>query len=73
MSTVGKEQYLALAREDLAVKIDTSIAGKASIKFSKGEAIVSISTVKVLIDISIITFKVLNIPTLFLLYLIDID
>lgn len=33
----------------------------------------SIGTVKVSTDISIIIFKVLNIPTLFLLYLIDID
>jgi hypothetical protein len=55
------------------VKIDTSIAGKASIKFSKGSAAASISTAQVFIDIGKINFKVLNAPTLFLLCLADID
>ncbi|KAF2027214.1 hypothetical protein EK21DRAFT_102749 [Setomelanomma holmii] len=73
VSTVGKEQYLALTQEDLTVKIDTSTAGKASIKFGKGEATASISTAQVSTDIRTINFEVLDAPTLFLLCLADID
>ncbi|KAF1972740.1 hypothetical protein BU23DRAFT_580811 [Bimuria novae-zelandiae CBS 107.79] len=60
VSTVGREQYLALTREDLTVTIDISMAGKASIKFGKG-------------SIRKINFKVLKAPTPFLLCLVDID
>jgi hypothetical protein len=50
-----------------------SIVGKASIKFSKDSVIVSVSTAKVSTEIRKINFKVLKAPTLFLLYLADID
>ncbi|KAF1972996.1 hypothetical protein BU23DRAFT_580524 [Bimuria novae-zelandiae CBS 107.79] len=73
ISTVGREQYLALTREDLIVTIDISMAGKASIKFSKGSVTASISTAQVSIEIRKINFKVLKAPTPFLLCLADID
>ncbi|KAF7570471.1 hypothetical protein PtrM4_104730 [Pyrenophora tritici-repentis] len=73
VSTVGKEQYLALTREDPTVKIDTSTAGKASIKFGKGEATASIGTVQVSTEIGKINFEVLEAPTPFLLCLADMD
>jgi hypothetical protein len=73
VSTVSKEQYLALAREDLTVKIDTSTAGKASIKFGKGEATASVGTAQVLTEIRKINFEVLKAPTPFLLCLADMD
>ncbi|KAF1965459.1 hypothetical protein BU23DRAFT_585051 [Bimuria novae-zelandiae CBS 107.79] len=56
------EQYLALIREDPTVTMDTSTAGKSSIKFSKGS-----------VTIRIIDFKVLDAPILFLLCLADMD
>ncbi|KAF7567022.1 DUF1421 multi-domain protein [Pyrenophora tritici-repentis] len=73
VSTVGKEQYLALTREDPTVKLDTSTAGKASIKFGKGEATASIGTVQVSTEIGKINFEVLEAPTPFLLCLADMD
>ncbi|CAE7020765.1 hypothetical protein PTTW11_03135 [Pyrenophora teres f. teres] len=73
VSTVGKEQYLALTREDPTVKLDTSTAGKALIKFRKGEAIASIGTVQVSTEIRKINFEVLEAPTPFLLCLTDMD
>jgi hypothetical protein len=73
VSIVGKEQYLALTQEDPTVKIDTSTAGNASIKFSKGSVTASISTTQVSTDIRNINFEVLNAPTLFLLCLADMD
>ncbi|KAF1965255.1 hypothetical protein BU23DRAFT_585152 [Bimuria novae-zelandiae CBS 107.79] len=66
VSTVGKEQYLALIQEDLMVTIDTSTAGKTSIKFGKGS--VTIPT-----EIGKIDFEVLDAPTPFLLCLADTD
>ncbi|KAF1828150.1 hypothetical protein BDW02DRAFT_603701, partial [Decorospora gaudefroyi] len=69
----GKEQYLALAREDPTVTIDTSTAGKASIKFGKGEATALIGTAQVSTEIGEINFEVLKAPTPFLLCLADID
>jgi len=53
--------------------MDISIAGKASIKFSKGEATALISTAQVSTEIREINFKVLKAPTPFLLCLADID
>ncbi|KAK1914254.1 hypothetical protein P3342_007500 [Pyrenophora teres f. teres] len=73
VSTVGKKQYLALTREDPTVKLDTSTAGKASIKFGKGEATASIGTVQVSTEIGKINFEVLEAPTPFLLCLADMD
>ncbi|KAF1968557.1 hypothetical protein BU23DRAFT_583217 [Bimuria novae-zelandiae CBS 107.79] len=73
VSTIGREQYLALTREDLIVTIDISTAGKASIKFGKGSVTASISTAQVSIEIRKINFEVLKAPTLFLLCLADID
>ncbi|KAF2023536.1 hypothetical protein EK21DRAFT_118683, partial [Setomelanomma holmii] len=73
VSTVGKEQYLALTREDPTVKMDTSTAGKASIKFGKGSATASIGTAQVSTDIGTINFEVLDAPTPFLLCLADMD
>ena len=73
MSTVSREQYLALTREDPAVIMDISTAGKASIKFSKGNVTTSIGTVQVSTEIGKIDFKVLEAPTPFLLCLADID
>ncbi|CAE7020717.1 hypothetical protein PTTW11_03123 [Pyrenophora teres f. teres] len=70
---IGKEQYLALTREDPTVKLDTSTAGKALIKFRKGEAIASIGTVQVSTEIRKINFEVLEAPTPFLLCLTDMD
>ncbi|EDU48780.1 conserved hypothetical protein [Pyrenophora tritici-repentis Pt-1C-BFP] len=55
------------------VKIDTSTAGKASIKFGKGEATASIGTVQVSTEIGKINFEVLEAPTPFLLCLADMD
>ncbi|KAF2022610.1 hypothetical protein EK21DRAFT_119577 [Setomelanomma holmii] len=73
VSTVGKEQYLALTQEDPTVKMDTSTAGKASIKFGKGEATASIGTAQVSTDIGTINFEVVDAPTPFLLCLADMD
>ena len=73
VSTVGKEQYLALTREDPTVKIDTSTAGRASIKFGKGSVTASIGTVQVNTEIGTIDFEVLEAPTPFLLCLADMD
>jgi hypothetical protein len=73
VSIVSKEQYLTLTQEDPIVKIDTSIVGKASIKFGKDSTTNSISTAQVFTDIGKINFKVLDAPTLFLLCLADID
>ena len=73
MSTVSRKQYLALTREDPAVTMDTSTAGKASIKFGKGNVTTSIGTVQVSTEIGKIDFEVLEAPTPFLLYLTDMD
>ncbi|KAF1963904.1 hypothetical protein BU23DRAFT_585836 [Bimuria novae-zelandiae CBS 107.79] len=73
VSTVGKEQYLALIQEDPTVTIDTSTAGKTSIKFGKGSVTVSIGTAQILIEIGKIDFEVLDAPTPFLLCLADMD
>jgi hypothetical protein len=73
VSTVGREQYLALTQKDLTVTIDISTAGKASIKFGKGSVTASVSTAQVSTEIRKINFKVLKAPTLFLLCLVDID
>jgi len=73
VSTVSREQYLALTREDPAVTMDTSTAGKASIKFGKGNVTTSIGTVQVSTEIGKIDFEVLEAPTPFLLYLTDMD
>ncbi|KAF1978301.1 hypothetical protein BU23DRAFT_577671 [Bimuria novae-zelandiae CBS 107.79] len=59
--------------KDPTVTIDTSTAGKTSIKFGKGSVTVSISTAQILIEIKKIDFKVLDAPTPFLLYLADMD
>ncbi|KAF1972543.1 hypothetical protein BU23DRAFT_580900 [Bimuria novae-zelandiae CBS 107.79] len=73
VSTVSKEQYLALIQEDPTVTINTSMAGKTSIKFKKGSVTVSISTAQILTEIRKIDFKVLDAPTPFLLCLADMD
>jgi hypothetical protein len=73
VSTVGKEQYLALTQEDPTVTMDTSTAGKASIKFGKGKATASIGTAQVSTDIGKINFEVLDAPTPFLLCLVDMN
>jgi hypothetical protein len=73
VSTVGREQYLALTQEDLTVTIDMSTAGKASIKFSKGSVTASVGTAKVSTEIGKIDFEVLEAPTPFLLCLADMD
>ena len=73
VSTVGKEQYLALAREDPTVTMDTSTAGKASLKFGKGSVTASVGTVQVSTEIGEIYFEVLEALTLFLLCLADMD
>ncbi|KAF1934538.1 hypothetical protein EJ02DRAFT_461106, partial [Clathrospora elynae] len=73
VSTVGGEQYLALIREDPTLTIDTSTAGKASIKFGKGSVTASIGTAQVSTEIGEIDFEVLDAPTPFLLCLADMD
>ncbi|KAF1936672.1 hypothetical protein EJ02DRAFT_427316, partial [Clathrospora elynae] len=73
VSTVGREQYLALTREDPTVTMDTSTAGKASIKFGKGSVTASIGTAQVPTEIGKIDFEVLDAPTPFLLCLADMD
>ncbi|KAF1936271.1 hypothetical protein EJ02DRAFT_459660, partial [Clathrospora elynae] len=74
VSTVGREQYLALTREDPTVTMDTSTAGKASIKFgNKGSITASIGTAQVPTEIGKIDFEVLDGPTPFLLCLADMD
>ncbi|KAF1965810.1 hypothetical protein BU23DRAFT_584815 [Bimuria novae-zelandiae CBS 107.79] len=73
VSTVGKEQYLALIQEDLTVTMDTSTAGKTSIKFGKGSVTVSIGTAQIPTEIGKIDFEVLDAPTPFLLCLADMD
>ncbi|KAF1966452.1 hypothetical protein BU23DRAFT_584456 [Bimuria novae-zelandiae CBS 107.79] len=67
------EQYLALIQEDLTVTIDTSTAGKTSIKFGKGSVTVSIGTAQIPTEIGKIDFEVLDAPTPFLLCLADMD
>ncbi|KAF1969100.1 hypothetical protein BU23DRAFT_582872 [Bimuria novae-zelandiae CBS 107.79] len=73
VSIVGKEQYLALIQEDLTVTMDTSTAGKTSIKFGKGSVTVSIGTAQIPTEIGKIDFEVLDAPTPFLLCLADMD
>ncbi|KAF1977071.1 hypothetical protein BU23DRAFT_578174 [Bimuria novae-zelandiae CBS 107.79] len=73
ISTVGREQYLALTREDLTVTMNIFTAGKASIKFGKGSVTASIGTAQVSIEIRKINFKVLEAPTPFLQCLADMD
>ncbi|CAE7221385.1 hypothetical protein PTTW11_11413 [Pyrenophora teres f. teres] len=73
VSTVGREQYLALTREDPTVTMNISTAGKASIKFGKGSVTASIGTVQVSTEIGNIDFEVLEAPTPFLLCLADMD
>ncbi|KAF1937069.1 hypothetical protein EJ02DRAFT_459019, partial [Clathrospora elynae] len=73
VSTVGREQYLALTREDPTVTMDTSTAGKASIKFGKSSVTASIGTAQVPTEIGEIDFEVLDAPTPFLLCLADMD
>ncbi|KAF1935036.1 hypothetical protein EJ02DRAFT_362386, partial [Clathrospora elynae] len=73
VSTVGREQYLALTQEDPTVTMDTSTAGKASIKFGKGSVTASIGTAQVPTEIGKIDFEVLDAPTPFLLCLADMD
>ncbi|KAF1969922.1 hypothetical protein BU23DRAFT_582436 [Bimuria novae-zelandiae CBS 107.79] len=67
------EQYLALIQEDPTVTMDTSTAGKTSIKFGKGSVTVSIGTAQIPIEIGKIDFEVLDAPTPFLLCLADMD
>ncbi|KAF1978827.1 hypothetical protein BU23DRAFT_577075 [Bimuria novae-zelandiae CBS 107.79] len=59
--------------EDLTVTIDTSTAGKTSIKFGKGSVTVSIGTAQIPTEIGKIDFEVLDAPTPFLLCLADMD
>ncbi|KAF1978913.1 hypothetical protein BU23DRAFT_577129 [Bimuria novae-zelandiae CBS 107.79] len=73
VSIVGKEQYLALIQEDPTVTMDTSTAGKTSIKFGKGSVTVSIGTAQIPTEIGKIDFEVLDAPTPFLLCLADMD
>ncbi|KAF1944442.1 hypothetical protein EJ02DRAFT_452307, partial [Clathrospora elynae] len=73
VSTVSREQYLALTREDPMLTIDTSTARKASIKFGKGSVTASIGTAQVSTEIGEIDFEVLDAPTPFLLCLADMD
>ncbi|KAF1970678.1 hypothetical protein BU23DRAFT_581990 [Bimuria novae-zelandiae CBS 107.79] len=58
-----KEQYLALIQEDPTVTMDTSTAGKTSIKFGKGSVTVSIGTAQIPTEIGKIDFEVLDAPT----------
>lgn len=44
-STAGKQQYLALKRENPSVDIDESTAGQVSIRFGNGKAVHSIGSV----------------------------
>ena len=73
VSTAGREQLLALQREDPRVELDKQTAGQASIKFGKGSSVTSIGTTTVKTPIGIITFHVLDTPTPFLLCLADMD
>jgi hypothetical protein len=72
-STVGKEQYQALQREDPSVQLDESTAGQVSVKFGHGEQFFSIGTVTIRTPIGSIVFHVLNTPTPFLMCLADMD
>ncbi|KAF1978730.1 hypothetical protein BU23DRAFT_577015 [Bimuria novae-zelandiae CBS 107.79] len=65
--------YLALIQEDPTVTMDTSTAGKTSIKFGKGSVTVSIGTAQIPTEIGKIDFEVLDAPTPFLLCLADMD
>ncbi|KAF1980381.1 hypothetical protein BU23DRAFT_576349 [Bimuria novae-zelandiae CBS 107.79] len=58
---------------DPTVTIDTSTAGKTSIKFGKGSVTVSIGTAQIPTEIGKIDFEVLDAPTPFLLCLADMD
>ena len=73
VSTAGKEQYLALQREDPSVQMDESTAGQASIRFGKGSTTTSIGTVTIETPIGTTKFHVLDTPTPFLLCLADMD
>ncbi|KAF1972351.1 hypothetical protein BU23DRAFT_580957 [Bimuria novae-zelandiae CBS 107.79] len=61
------------ANEDPTVTMDTSTAGKTSIKFGKGSVTVSIGTAQIPTEIGKIDFEVLDAPTPFLLCLADMD
>ncbi len=73
VSTAGKDQYLALQREDPSVRIDTPAAGQALIKFGQGPDTASIGTVRVQTPIGAIAFHVIEAATPFLLCLADMD
>jgi hypothetical protein len=73
VSTVGKDQCMALQREDPTVMFDTSTAGRSSVKFGKGTLAISIGTATVHTEIGAIGFEVLDAPTPFLMCLADMD
>jgi hypothetical protein len=73
VSTAGREQLMALQREDPRVELDKQTAGQASIKFGKGPPVTSLGTTKIKTPIGTITFHILDTPTPFLLCLADMD
>lgn len=70
-STVGKAQFEALSKTT-NIKLDTSRAGEAKIRFGIGEAN-SIGSIDINTPIGVITFHVLDTDTPFLLCIQDMD
>jgi hypothetical protein len=73
VSTAGREQLMALQREDPRVELDKQTAGQVLIKFRKRPPVTSLGTTKVKTPIRTITFHILDTPTPFLLCLADMD
>ncbi len=73
VSTARKSQFKALQREMLEIELDTTRTNEATIYFGSGLPLSSIGTVQVLTPVGTTNFHVVDIPTLFLLCLKDID
>lgn len=71
--TARKSQFNVLQREIPKTKLDITCVNKAIICFGSKMVLNSISIVQVSIPIGTIKFYVVNIPTLFLLCLKEID
>ena len=72
-STAGKQQFLALQREDPTVKLDTSKRGGVDISFGNNGTNSSIGVTTIKTPVGSVKFHVLDTPTPFLMCLADMD
>lgn len=73
LSTVGKEQLMALQREDSGVTFDATTAGRHSVALEDGTITTNVGTATVHTAIGIIKFEVVDELTPFILCLKDMD